>query len=184
MENIKIQDSLVFEIQNNNETVLKKLYQENYFKTEKFILKNKGSISQAKDIYQEAFIAVWQNVKNGNFVPKNETALQGYLYQIAKNKWIDFLRSNQYKKTTRISVDMNTGMQEPIEENKEADLHHKVIESRFKMLGKECKDLLRLFYYEKKSLREISKVFDINEASARNKKYRCIQQLKTQIKPK
>ena len=184
MKNIKIQDGLVFEIQNNNDTVLKKLYQQNYFKTEGFIVKNNGSSSQAKDIYQEAFIAVWQNVKNGNFVPKNETALQGYLYQIAKNKWIDYLRSNQYKKTTQFTVEITTQAEVLYEENQEFDQRLNLIETHFKRLGGECKELLKSFYYEKKSLREIAKLFEINEASARNKKYRCIQQLKTQINPK
>lgn len=56
---------------------------------------------QAKDIYQEAFLAVWQNIKKGAFQPRNESALQGYLFQIAKNKWTDELRSARYKKTQR-----------------------------------------------------------------------------------
>ena len=42
------------------------------------------SIDDAKDLYQESFIAVWNNLKTNKFQPKNETALQGYLYQIAK----------------------------------------------------------------------------------------------------
>ncbi|MEX0996296.1 MAG: sigma-70 family RNA polymerase sigma factor [Flavobacteriaceae bacterium] len=184
MKNIKIQDGLVLEIQKNNDAVLKKLYQQNYHKTRGFVLKNNGSEIQAKDIYQEAFIAVWQNVKNGTFLPKNETALQGYLYQIAKNKWIDYLRSNQYKKTTQITADINVQTEVLSEDNKEFDQRLNLIETHFKRLGNECKELLKSFYYEKKSLREIAKIFDINEASARNKKYRCIQQLKTQINPK
>lgn len=184
MKKTNKQDGLILEIRNNNEAVLKKLYQENYHKTQGFVLKNNGSAPQAKDIYQEAFIAVWQNVKNETFVPKNETALQGYLYQIAKNKWIDYLRSNQFKKTTRISADINVQTEMLSEENKEFDQRLNLIETHFKRLGNECKELLKSFYYEKKSLREIAKIFDINEASARNKKYRCIQQLKTQIKPK
>ena len=49
----------------------------------------------------------------------------------------------------------------------------------FKKLGKECKELLEVFYFEKKSLREIAAQFNIGEASARNKKYRCIQKLRS-----
>ena len=129
MKQTEKQDRLVSEIQNNNESVLKKLYQENYFKTQGFVLKNNGSAPQAKDIYQEAFIAVWQNIKNEKFVPKNETALQGYLYQIAKNKWIDYLRSNQYKKTTQISVDIKIENQEKVEEDEKVITQLKEVET-------------------------------------------------------
>ena len=50
--------------------------------------------------------------------------------------------------------------------------------SAFARLGKECKELLTKFYFQKKSMREISAEDNLAEASARNKKYRCIQQLK------
>ena len=43
----------------------------------------------------------------------------------------------------------------------------------------ECKSLLKLFYFEKKSMEEISELINITDASARNKKYRCMQKLKT-----
>lgn len=184
MKQIKKQNRLVLEIQNNSESVLKKLYQENYYKTQGYVLKNNGSVPQAKDIYQEAFIAVWHNVKKGAFSPKNETALQGYLYQIAKNKWIDYLRSNQYKKTTPIKAEIKVQTEPITEEDKEFDQRLKLVETHFESLGEECKALLKSFYYEKKSLRAIAKIFDINEASARNKKYRCIKKLKIQIKTK
>ena len=96
---IDSQLQLVDAIKTNNQTVLKQLYQDNYRKIEIYILQNSGSMHQAKDTYQEAFLAMYQNIKAGKFTPSNETATQGYLYQIAKNKWRDFLRSSQYKKT-------------------------------------------------------------------------------------
>ena len=101
MTELTAQYQLVSAIMANDESVLKQLYQNNYRKVEAYILKNRGSMPQAKDIYQEAFLAVWQNIKKGAFQPRNESALQGYLFQIAKNKWTDELRSARYKKTQR-----------------------------------------------------------------------------------
>ena len=80
------QSELVFAIKSNESDVLKHFYTTNYKKIEVLILKNSGSIEHAKDIYQDAFITVWTHVKNDKFTPKNDTALQGYLYKIAKNK--------------------------------------------------------------------------------------------------
>ena len=68
-------------IKANDEQALKSLYKSGYGKVEKYVLNNKGSAEQAKDIYQDAFIAVWRNIQLDQFVPRNETALSGYLYQ-------------------------------------------------------------------------------------------------------
>tara|TARA_R100001369_G_scaffold91407_1_gene132625 strand:- start:1170 stop:1745 length:576 start_codon:yes stop_codon:yes gene_type:complete len=179
IRHIERQFELVTAIKANNERALHKLYTENFYKTEQYILKNNGTMPQAKDIYQEAFITVWRNIKDGKFVPENETAVQGYLYKIAKYKWLDFLRSSRFKKTTSF---------EPIENNLEVDISKEIdVETEkkqkqtmkaFERLGVECKKLLTDFYYNKKSMREIASEFEIEETSARNKKYRCINKLR------
>ncbi len=170
--------SLVAAIQANDEQALKKLYTENFKKVETFILMNNGSPSQAKDTYQEAFIAVWRNVKDGKFHPENESALQGYLFRIARNKWTDFLRSSRYKKTASLPQQLeredDNGSDTP--QRKQEQLG-KVMEA-FGQLGLPCKELLTEFYFGKKSVREIASSLNIEEASARNKKYRCMQKLK------
>ena len=61
--------SFVTIIKTNDEAALKKIYQQNYRQTEQFILNNNGSKDEAKDTYQEAFIAVWRNVQLDKFLP-------------------------------------------------------------------------------------------------------------------
>ena len=48
----------------------------------------------------------------------------------------------------------------------------------FQHLKDGCKDLLAQFYYEKKSLKEIADNLGLDPASVRNKKYRCMQELR------
>tara|TARA_R110000850_G_scaffold80862_1_gene173476 strand:- start:16537 stop:17106 length:570 start_codon:yes stop_codon:yes gene_type:complete len=176
------QHTLVSQIKENNETVLKELYQNNYYKIEAYILKNNGTKPQAKDIYQEAFLAVWQNIKKGAFTPQNEGAVQGYLYQIAKNKWTDVLRSSRYKKTQQGLTDLHL-MEHEKEPDTETDENIKTVMTAFNELGEECRQLLTRFYFSKMPLSEIASHFNIGEASARNKKYRCIQKLKMLSNP-
>jgi len=184
---IESQLRVISAIKANDNMVLKRLYQDNYKKVEVFILKNNGSMPQAKDTYQEAFIAMYQNIKADKFIPTNDTALQGYLYQIAKNKWTDFLRSSRYKKTSQMAdgfliKDEDTTMVEFDISEEEYNPQNLAMEA-FNHLGTECKKLLEVFYFQKKTLREIAAVFDIGEASARNKKYRCIQKLRNLVSP-
>ena len=56
-------------IKASREEVLKQLYQEEYPKTERFVREKGGTIEQAKDIFQEAFIAMWRNVQLGMKTP-------------------------------------------------------------------------------------------------------------------
>ena len=174
----KEQLKLVEAIKNNETSALEKLYSENYRKAEVFILKNSGSVSEAKDVYQEAFLATYQNIKKEKYVPQNSTALQGYLYQIVKNKWLDVLRSSKFKKTTSIADDFQIAQTEEEHYDTTPDTNQQKLIEAFKILGQECKQLLEAFYFEKKSLRTLAAQFNIEEASARNKKYRCIQKLK------
>ncbi len=173
---------IIEEIKNNNETVLKDLYVSNYHKTEHFVLKNNGSVAQAKDIFQEAYITVWKKIKNNHFFPNNKSEINGYLFTVAKNKWMDYLRSTHYKKKTTI---------EKIETIKKVNKHFETVDNKndyedklyiakqaFDKLATPCKELLTKFYFEKKSIKTIARELSLDKASTRNKKYRCMQKLR------
>lgn len=169
-------------IKRNDPITLKRIYNTNYPKIEMLVLKNNGTKAYAKDIYQEAFLAVWQNVKQDKFIPQSESSISGYLYTIAKNKWMDVLRSQGYKKTIaasqmsffEIKDEENNGIDDDILKDKRLeDVMH-----AFKNLGDACRSLLRKFYFEKKSMNDIAKELQLDSASTRNKKYRCMQKLK------
>jgi len=176
------QEELVKAIQANDQRILKLVYQENYHKTEKYVLGNNGSIAQAKDNYQEAFISVWENIQDNKFVPKNQTALNGYIYTVAKNKWLDYLKSSRFKKTSSMdSIEYKIEAQdEPENKAEEVEKNKKITKviTSFNQIGDACKQLLTVFYYDNKSLREIANELNITEASARNKKYRCLEKLR------
>ncbi|MDN3494059.1 RNA polymerase sigma factor [Winogradskyella bathintestinalis] len=185
MKNIFKTDSqrqVILAIQDNDPIILKKIYRYNYPKIEIFILKNNGSKDQAKDIYQEAFLAVWQNVKQNKFRPQSETSINSYIYAIAKNKWLDVLRSQGYKKTIVTSrlkhFEIKAEEYNDIDDDILKDKRLEDVMHAFKNLGEACKSLLRKFYFEKKSLNLIAEELALNAASTRNKKYRCMQKLR------
>lgn len=173
---------VVVAIKENDSLTLKSIYTQNYPKIEALVLKNSGTKEHAKDIYQEAFLAVWQNIKQDKFIPKNESSINGYLFTIAKNKWMDVLRSQGYKKTIvasqlqyfEVKDEENNGIDDDI--LKDERLQDVML--AFKNLGEACKSLLSKFYFEKKSMNLIAQELALDSASTRNKKYRCMQKLK------
>ena len=87
-------------IKKNDAATLKLLYKTNFAKVKRYVQKNSGNEQEAKDVYQEAFVAMWRNIKDNKFSAESETAINGYLFQIAKYKWLDQVRSARYKNTT------------------------------------------------------------------------------------
>lgn len=175
------QATLIAEIKANNSITLKTIYRLNYPKVELLVLNNRGTKEHAKDIYQEAFIVTWNNIKNNLFIPQNESAIQGYLYTIAKNKWLDFLRSNQFKKTMYSADFLLNKIETEVEivnEDFLKDERLKKVMKAFETLGEPCKQLLTAFYFDKMSIDNIANNIKLNSASTRNKKYRCMQKLR------
>jgi len=173
------QDNVLEAIKANDAAVLKKLYKEVYPKVELHILRNSGSKDQAKDIFQEAMVALWRAARENRFTAQSPGAVQGYLYTIAKNKWIDFLRSSTYKKEISSEKVMTFQEAPDVEiEDDDYDFKLKKAKQAFEHIGDSCKDLLVKFYFEKLSLNEIASVLGLDAASARNKKYRCMQKLR------
>lgn len=167
-------------IKQNDAATLKNLYKTNFAKVRRYVLKNSGDEQQAKDVYQEAFVAMWRNIKNDRFKAESETAINGYIYQIAKYKWLDHVRSVKYKNTTFINRDIEYDERD-IEFNELNNKRIKLIMDCINNLSERCQTLLKLFYFERKPYKEIAQILAMDEASARNAKYRCQEQLKKMI---
>ena len=56
-----------------------------------FVYKNVGSQSDAEDITQEVFVKVWKNLKKFD----QKKSFKPWIFQIAKNTSIDFLRKRK-----------------------------------------------------------------------------------------
>lgn len=164
-------------IQANDEKVLKELYAVGFPNTEAFIIANSGTAEEAKDIYQEAFIAAWQNVKAGKFVPLQGASLEAYIFQVAKYKWFDYLKAA--KRIPKMPVRENIIIEETYNEEEQAYIEK--VQHHFKNMGEPCRQVLTLFYFMKQSMSKIAAAFSWTEATAKNNKYRCLQRLRSMV---
>lgn len=160
-----------------NDKALEALYVANFYKTEAFVLANKGTAEEAKDVYQEAFIAVWQNIKMGRFVMQNESSLEAYLFQIAKFKWYDHLKAAKKIKLVPLENTVAVDSAYTGEEEK----YIRKVQHHFQQLGQPCRQVLTLFYFMKQNLATIAATFSWTEATAKNNKYRCLQRLRNLV---
>lgn len=171
------EEQLVAGIAENDNTAIEQVYDQHFRAIEGFILKNSGTSADANDIFQDAFIAVWLNIRDGKFESRSGSSLGGYLFQVARNKWLDRLRSLDYKRTVRmVSQD-----QEVADENDDfRALEARVLklEGLYSRLGEKCRQILNKFYYKRKSLEDIGREMHHDAGTVRTMKYRCMQQLR------
>lgn len=168
-------------LKESDEKVLQYIYVSNYPKVEQFILGNSGTTDDAHDIYQEAFLAVWRNVQLDKFRPQNETAVAGYIYQIARNKWLDQLRSVKNKKKADLPDEISHQLADTPQLDDAEMGYLELVKEEYERLGDPCRELLNRFYFKKESMREIAAHFSWTEASAKNNKYRCLQRLRNMV---
>lgn len=146
----------------------------------KMILKNQGSKQDAEDVYQDALIIILRKIEDPEF---NLTSnLSTYLYSVCRFLWSDELK----KRNKRFEVEIKETQEYSKEElgiNTEQIRSEKLAEKAFISLGEKCKELLKLFYYSKVSLKEIASILRFaNEKVAKNQKYRCIEKAKENLK--
>ena len=173
-----VQSDWVRRLKANDEQALKSLYVNNYPRVASFVLRNSGSTEDAKDLFQEAFIATWQNIMLDKFTISETATVSGYLFQIARNKWIDRLRQRK-KEMTMVSAPEADSPPELIPE--ETADHLALVQEQYGLLGEPCRELLDRFYFRRESLRTIAGIFSWTEATAKNNKYRCLQKLRAAV---
>jgi RNA polymerase sigma factor (sigma-70 family) len=165
-------------LKNNQQTAFEYLYKNNYPAVRQLVFQHRGTEEDAKDIFQDGMIALWNNIRSGNYQLREGVKLSTYLIQICKLRWLERVKkaSNRYEVKQEIIL-------EPIQEAEvlidwvDRD-EMSTFQKHFTQLGDRCQHLLKQFYFMKHSLQEIAGHFGIGEASAKNEKYRCMQRLK------
>lgn len=172
-------EELVAGIAKNNHRALDYLYQNNFPSVKQFVLKNSGNVSDANDIFQEAIVATWLNIRDGKFQALNGTSLGGYLFQVARNKWLDKLRSTSFRSTVRMAdEDIEYEPVSSIDSEEYKSDRIQYLQSLYNQLGDKCKRILKGFYFKKKSLKEIGEDLSYDAETLRTMKYRCMMKLR------
>lgn len=172
-------EELVSGIAENSGEALDYLYKNNFPIIRQFILKNSGVEADAHDVFQEAIVATWMNIREKKYHSQNGSSIEGYLFQIARNKWLDRLRSKSFRSTVSLAdeeVESNEQWNHDEEDLRSERLAY--LDLLYQKLGDQCKRILGSFYYQNKSLNQISAEMDYDAETLRTMKYRCMMKLR------
>lgn len=161
-------------ITGQNTWVLNHLYKTSLPHIIRFVSMNSGDEEEAKDIFQDAVVALFTTVKLGKF--DKEKDVNAYVYSVSRNLWINRVkrrnRQQGLEKVTLSTLD-ETPLSTVLDEEKK-----KVIEELLEKAGSKCRDLLRYSLYDNLSMKEIAaKMGFSGEDVAKTSHYRCKQKL-------
>ncbi len=161
----------------NDKKAVETIYRENYSTIQSFIVKNNGYPDDARDIFQEAMIVLYEKVTSGSF--ELTCQIKTYLYSVCRRLWLKRLQQMQRYNPSAESVDEVVSVEEELDvhEKRNADLI--LMENALNKIGEPCKSLLEAYYLQKKSMPEIAEFFGYTNAdNAKTQKYKCLVRLK------
>ena len=161
------------------DAALRQVYLQNRTAVLDLIKKNKGSMEEAKDVFQEAIMSFYENIKNGKF--KGESAISSYIYSIARFIWLNKLKRKGIGQRI-LDTQQPCEIEESFLPRFFAKEKEKQVLDLFEKLGCDCKKVLVFCIYQQYNMREVADEMNYeNEQIARNKKYKCLKKLKAMI---
>jgi RNA polymerase sigma factor (sigma-70 family) len=152
------------------------IYKENYNLVQALVLNNNGSAEDAKDIFQEAMIVLYQKVQSGNF--ELNCQIKTFVYSVSRRLWLKRL-VHQSRYTLHENHDNIVMVDEDVEDHEQKNTEFNMMEKAMNSLGEPCKSLLESFYMGKKGMQEIAESFGYTNAdNAKTQKYKCLMRLR------
>jgi RNA polymerase sigma factor (sigma-70 family) len=160
----------------NDKKAIETIYKENYNLVQAIVINNSGTSEDAKDIFQEAMIVLYEKVQSGTF--ELNCQIKTFVYSVSRRLWLKrLMQQNRFNLSD--GHEESVSVDEEMEEHEKRNTEFIMMEKAMNGLGEPCKSLLEAFYLQKKSMQDIAMSFGYtNPENAKNQKYKCLMRLK------
>ncbi|RYY97620.1 MAG: sigma-70 family RNA polymerase sigma factor [Chitinophagaceae bacterium] len=176
MKAVVTEQTLLEGLARSDRKAIETLYRDHYNMVQALVVNNSGTAEDAKDIFQEALLVLYEKVTAGGF--ELHCQVKTYLYSVSRRLWLKrllqqnrFIIGESHADTVPVDDELDTHEQR----NRDFELMEKAMGG----LGEPCRSLLEAFYLQKKGMQEIAAQFGYTNAdNAKNQKYKCLLRLK------
>lgn len=177
MENNLKEQELIRGLSLNDKKAIECIYKDNYSLIQNLITRNNGTEEDAKDVFQEAMIVLYEKAKTGTF--ELNCQLKTYLYAVSRRIWLKRLQVSSRYDLEFGDFDNTVYPEEDWETHEKRDQEFGMMEHALSELGEPCRSLLEAYYLKKESMQNISLRFGYTNAdNAKNQKYKCLIRLR------
>jgi RNA polymerase sigma factor (sigma-70 family) len=170
------EDTLLQGLAQGDKRAIETIYKQNFNMVQALIINNNGSAEDAKDVFQEALIVLFEKVKAGGF--ELNCQLKTYIFSVSRRLW---LKKLQQMNRFTLSGDETevVAVEEDVSEHEKRNQEFVMMEKAMNSIGEPCKSLLESFYLQKRNMQEIASSFGYTNAdNAKTQKYKCLVRLK------
>ena len=172
-------------LRTGSDEALKRVYEENRDKFLNFARRYQLGEEENIDVYQDAYIIFYDNIMQGKITELTST-VSTYLFSIGKYLIFDRMRKNKKTVGSNFNLEIVKDDEQVVAgidfEDKGLTNEQKLLKKHFSSLGKQCQELLTLFYYRGFTIDEIMQHGNYNsENVVKATKSRCMRTLKERI---
>jgi RNA polymerase sigma factor (sigma-70 family) len=161
----------------NDKKAVETIYRDNYNMVQSLVVNNNGTVQEAKDVFQEGMIVLFEKARSGSF--ELNCQLKTYVYSVCRRIWLKRLQQLNRFSIEADSVAEVVPVEEDLEEHEKKDQEFVMLEKAIGSLGEPCKSLIEAFYIQKRNMQDIANQFGYTNAdNAKNQKYKCLMRLK------
>ncbi|MGA1378389.1 MAG: RNA polymerase sigma factor [Chitinophagaceae bacterium] len=153
------------------------IYKSHFNMIQTLVINNSGSTDDARDLFQEALVVLYEKVRMGSF--ELNCQLKTYLYSVCKRLWLKRLQQNSRYVAPDNEVESTVSVEEDMAVHEKRDADYELMNKAIGSLGEPCKSLLEAYYINKMNMQDIASQFGYTNAdNAKNQKYKCLMRLK------
>lgn len=161
----------------NDAKAVDTIYKDNFKMVQAFILHNNGTYDDARDIFQEAMITLYEKAKSESFVLTCQ--IRTYLYSVCRRLWLKRLQQMGRFGVQVEHFEETVPVEDDVEMHEKRNAEFAIMDRALGSLGEPCKSLLEAYYLQKKDMTDIASAFGYTNAdNAKNQKYKCLMRLK------
>ena len=177
VKSIPSEISLLEGLAQNNRQAIETIYKQHYSMVQSLVINNNGSSDDARDIFQEVMIILYDKSRSGSFELTSQ--LKTYIYSICRRLWLKRLQQQQKFVPEINNLIEAVPVEDELEIHEERNGELLMMEKAMLSLGEPCRSLLEAYYLQKKNMTEIAGNFGYTNAdNAKNQKYKCLMRLK------
>ena len=142
-----------------------------------FVIQNNGTEPEAKDIYQESIIVLYENTQQSGFALSCK--IKTYLYSVCRRQWLKRLAEKGRYVGKVEDFESFVALEDEGAAMDEKEKQFGVMRQALVQLGEPCRTLMEDFFVHGLTMQQITdKMGYTNADNAKNQKYKCLMRLK------
>lgn len=166
----------------NDSFLINRIYEKFSPKIIGFVKNNSGDETDARDLFQEALIAIFHKAADESF--ELTCPFDAYIYMVCRNKWFNILKSKSKKAVTLLEPNTfnndkqieNLSDETIIEDEKQKLFDQKLLE-----ISPKCQELLKKSW-EINNLEIVAQMLNVTYGYVRKKKSECMKKLTSLVR--